>query len=240
MIAPSQFQLAPSRASLWDVSAYVYRHTYDAAAHWVDDRAIAAVRDVIDGGVVVDAGCGPGVVVPRFLHAGARRVLAVDISRAMLERVPESTSVTKVAADLQPGAFEALRRQHAPSGFDLVWFKRSLYHDDSTAVALLRDAYGSLRAGGQIVVIHPESSLRRYVFDVRGDRSHFASYTVYHAFNRLISEVLSSLAVHTYRHRTAADLLDIGRAVSPHARVRLIKTGISAFNTLLIEREDLP
>jgi SAM-dependent methyltransferase len=233
----SQSSLAPSRGSLWDVSALVYQHTYDTAAHRVDERAIAAVQHVIAGGVVVDAGCGPGVVVPRFVRAGARQVLAVDLSAAMLERVPAVGGVTTVAADLQPGAFENLRHEHGPNGFDLIWFKRSLYHDDATAVALLSDAYASLRVGGRIVVIHPESSLRRYVLDVQADRTRLASYTAYHAFNRLISEVLSRLHVHTYRHRTAAELLAIGLAISP--RARLIDTGVSAFNTLLIEREEL-
>lgn len=231
------FQLAPARASLWDVSAHVYRHTYDTAAHQVDERAIEAVRSAIASGVVVDAGCGPGVVVPRFLDAGARQVLAVDVSEAMLARVPASRVVTKLAADLQPGAFAHLRRRYEPNGFDVIWFKRSLYHDDPTAVLLLRDAYESLRAGGRIVVIHPESSLLRYMFDVQADRVHLASYTLYHGLNRLVSEVLGRLRVHTYRHRTEATLLELGRSVSPHAAARIIETGISAFNTLVIERE---
>src|SRR5690349_8807699 len=116
-------KLAPARASLWDVSALVYRHTYDAAAHRVDEVTIAAVRDVIVAGVVVDAGCGPGVVVPRFVQAGARKVLAVDVSAAMLSKVPSLSGVKTVAADLQPGAFQELRRQYEPHGFDLIWFK---------------------------------------------------------------------------------------------------------------------
>lgn len=232
-----QSDLAPARASLWDVSALVYRHTYDSAAHQVDERAIAVVQSAIAGGVVVDAGCGPGVVVPRFVSAGARKVLAVDVSEAMLRQVPTLPEVTKVAADLRPGAFENLRQAHAPTGFDLIWFKRSLYHDDAVATLLLRDAYNSLRPGGRIIVIHPESSLRRYVLDVQGDRTHWASYSAYHAFNRFISEALSQLRIHTYRHRTSSELLDLGQAVSEHAFVQLIDTGISAFNTLLIQRE---
>ncbi len=232
-----QYSLAPPRASLWDVSALLYRYTYDSAAHQVDERAIAAVRNVIAGGVVVDAGCGPGVVVPRFVSAGARKVLAVDVSRAMLRKVPDLSEVTKVAADLQPGAFQNLRQTYEPTGFDLIWFKRSLYHDDAVAISLLRDAYDTLRPGGRIVVVHPESSLRRYLFDVRSDSVHLASYTAYHAFNRLISEVFSLLRIHTYRHRTSSELLALGQAVSPGASVRLIDTGVSAFNTLLIEHE---
>lgn len=252
-LAPSQAALPPSvplstlasaRASLWDVSALVYRHTYDAAAHQVDERAIAAVQDVIRGGVVVDAGCGPGVVTPRFIEAGARKVLAVDVSAAMLKKVPELSAVTKVAADLQPGAFAQLRREYEPNGFDLIWFKRSLYHADDVALALLRDAYASLRPGGRIVVIHPESSLRRYVFDIqKDDRVRLASYTAYHSFNRFISVFLSSLRVHTYRHRSAEALLTLGHLIEDNSAgttssARLIDTGVSAFNTLLIERED--
>lgn len=222
----------------------MYRHTYDAAAHQVDERTIAAVEEAIVGGVVVDAGCGPGVVVPRFVQAGARKVLAVDVSATMLRKVPNLSAVTKVAADLQPGAFEELRREFEPLGFDLIWFKRSLYHDDPVAIELLRDAYESLRPGGKIVVIHPESSLRRYIFDVRRDgRTRLASYTAYHTFNRSISVLFSSLRIHTYRHRTRDGLLALGRsvlsdAVSSSASVRLLDTGVSAFNTLIIERED--
>jgi SAM-dependent methyltransferase len=215
----------------------VYRHTYDAAAHRIDEVAIATVRDAIVAGVVVDAGSGPGVVVPRFVQAGARKVLAVDVSAAMLSKVPRLSGVTTVAADLQPGAFQELRREYEPHGFDLIWFKRSLYHDDQVAVELLRDAYTSLLPGGRIVVIHPESSLRRYVLDVQQRRTRLASYTAYHAFNRFISVLFSSLRIHTYRHRTADGLLALGRRAAPEASVRLIETGVSAFNTLLITRE---
>jgi len=85
-------------------------------------------------------------------------------------------------------------------------------------------------------VIHPESTLRRYIFDVQKDgRARLATYTAYHAFNRFISVLFSSLRIHTYRHRTTEGLLALGRAVSPHASVRLIDTGVSAFNTLVIE-----
>lgn len=230
-------KLPPARASLWDVSALVYKHTYDSAAHRVDEQAISAVRDAIVAGVVVDAGCGPGVVVPRFVKAGARKVLAVDVSAGMLKKVPVLSGVTTVAADLQPGAFQELRREYEPLGFDLIWFKRSLYHDDHVAAELLRDAYASLRPGGRIVVIHPESSLHRYVFDVRNGRTRLASYTAYHAFNRFISVLFSTLRIHTYRHRTAEGLLALGRLVAPSGSVRLVDAGVSAFNTLLIARE---
>jgi SAM-dependent methyltransferase len=220
------------------VSALVYRHTYDSAAHRVDERTIAAVKDVVLAGVVVDAGCGPGVVVPRFVQAGARKVLAVDVSASMLKKVPALSGVKTIAADLQPGAFQELRAEYEPGGFDLIWFKRSLYHEDRVAVELLRDAYASLRPGGRIVVIHPESSLRRYLFDVQRGRTRLAPYTAYHTFNRFISVFLSSLRLHTYRHRTAQELLLLGSAVDPSASAHLLETGISAFNTLLIERGD--
>jgi SAM-dependent methyltransferase len=105
-LTPSLSKLSPARASLWDVSALVYRHTYDSAAHRVDERTIAAVKDVVLAGVVVDAGCGPGVVVPRFVQAGARKVLAVDVSASMLKKVPALSGVKTIAADLQPGAFQ--------------------------------------------------------------------------------------------------------------------------------------
>jgi 2-polyprenyl-3-methyl-5-hydroxy-6-metoxy-1,4-benzoquinol methylase len=231
-------QLAPPRSSLWDVSALLYKRTYDAAAHRIDECVIEAVADGVLGGTVVDAGCGPGVVVPRFIAAGARRIIAVDLSDAMLGQVSNHPIVTKVAADLQPGAFAALRRDHEPSGFDLIWFKRSLYHDDSIALELLRDAYESLSPRGCMVVIHPESSLWRYIFDHRGDELRLASYTAYHTFNRVISETLRALGLHTYRHRTAAELLALGTAAAPQARVGLLDTNVSAFNTLLIERRE--
>jgi 2-polyprenyl-3-methyl-5-hydroxy-6-metoxy-1,4-benzoquinol methylase len=233
-------QLAPARSSLWDLSALVYKRTYDAAAHLIDEYVIETIADGILGGVVVDAGCGPGVVVPRFLASGARRVIAVDLSDAMLGQVLNHASVTKVAANLQPGAFAALRRDHEPRGFDLIWFKRSLYHDDATALELLRDAYESLSPRGRIVVIHPESSLWRYIFDDRGDELRLASYTAYHAFNRAISETLRALGLHTYRHRTAAELLALGTTAASQARVSLLDSHVSAFNTLLIERREQP
>lgn len=224
------------RPTLWDVSALFYRHTYDEAAHSVDDTAIAAVTDALRGGVVVDAGCGPGVVVPAFLKAGAGRVLAVDISQAMLAHIARDSKVTTIAADLQPGAFASIRREHAPAGFNVVWFKRSLYHEDDVATPLLQDAFDNLAPGGRIVVIHPESSLRRYLFQRRNDRLHVSGYTLYHAFNRALSVGLRRLRVHNYKHRTEAELLKLGKGVRGGTAV-LVPSPATPFNILVIRRD---
>ncbi|MFN7145111.1 MAG: class I SAM-dependent methyltransferase, partial [Myxococcota bacterium] len=65
----------------WEISARFYRRTYGPLAHGLDDQLFAVLGDVT-GKVVADVGCGPGVVVRKFLERGAAKVYAIDVSPA--------------------------------------------------------------------------------------------------------------------------------------------------------------
>jgi hypothetical protein len=128
---------------------------------------------------------------------------------------------------------DRLEREHAKSGFDLVLFKRSLYMERSAAIAVLTNAYGHLRPGGCIAIIHPEKTLGRYLF---GATPRVGGYTAYHAFNRTLSLVTRFLGVHSYALYTSDDLLHVAAAVAGRQLVDPIPSGQRAFNLVAIRR----
>lgn len=81
-----------------------------ARAVWASDirpyyRSFDALRDVPDGGVVVDAPSGSGVALRRLPRDARVRYVAVDLSEAMLERVrrrgfPQVECVRADASDI--------------------------------------------------------------------------------------------------------------------------------------------
>lgn len=115
-------------------------------------RAVADSLDVPPGGVVVEAGCGPGIVTPHL-----RRVLAddvaihgVDLSGRMIELAVASAAKAGLAnvryekADLS---------QWDPEGpVDAVVFSLALTAMPDP-LALVDRVLGWLRPGGQLVVL---------------------------------------------------------------------------------------
>lgn len=215
----------------WDVSALVYRWTYGPVAHALDDALLDCVRSRVAGGVALDCGCGPGVVSAKLAGAGAARVVAVDVSPSMLQQVPPHEAIRTEHRVIVPGAIRELREAHAPDGFALVLFKRSLYQPEVEALALLRESYENLAPGGCVAVAHPEGSLVRYAF---GAPPRVRSYTAYHLFNRTISRIGAWIGAEHYTTPTAGALLAYARAVHPDARA--VAFPHACFNLVLIER----
>ncbi len=95
-------------AAMWDAMAPQYGRRHDDGA--MDERCTATLNllekkgVVFEGAAVLDIGCGPGNYAAAFARRGAR-VVAVDISAAMLDRLRTETgsgvlrSVTTVQAD---------------------------------------------------------------------------------------------------------------------------------------------
>jgi len=225
----------PERRTLWDVSALVYASTYDDTAHGVDHDILSLLDSRLRNGVVLDAGCGPGVVVRKLLDRRVKKVVGVDISKKMLAQLPEDVRVTGVHADLTPEVIASVRSQFAPKGFRLVLFKRSLYQDPDTARSLLQSAFESLDESGAVVIIHPETNLEKYLLN-EGSRKRWAVHTAYHAFNRAISRTLTWLRIHEYRTWDRDGLVELARSAAPDAKVEILPTKQRAFNVVAISR----
>ena len=215
----------------WDVSALVYRWTYGPVAHALDDALLAEVGRTVGGGVVLDCGCGPGVVSLKLANAGARCVIAADVSPGMLAQIPPHPAIVPIQVALGSGRIQALREAHAPEGFALVLFKRSLYAPESEARVLLAEAWDALAPGGVIAIAHPEGSLLRYAF---GTPTRLRSYTAYHLFNRTISRIGAWIGAEHYTTPRAEALLARARAVHPDARA--VPFPHACFNLVVIER----
>jgi SAM-dependent methyltransferase len=219
----------------WHLSALFYERTYNHIAHQLDEDLFSYLGDRTRGALVVDCGCGPGIVTEKFLQREAARVLAVDVNPGMLRqvrlRLADAVSAGRVvlvryAANVH--LFARLRDQYPDSqGFDIILFKRSLYVKREQALPILRAAVTSLKPGGVLVVIHGERSLRRYAF---GPRLGLKHYTLYHLFNRTISKLGESLGIGDYAVYTQDELLDLLRAAGSGRQVELIPSRQHAFN----------
>jgi SAM-dependent methyltransferase len=219
----------------WHLSALFYERTYTNIAHQLDEDLFSYLGDRTRGALVVDCGCGPGIVTQKFLQREAARVLAVDVNAGMLRqvrlRLADAVSARRVVLvrdSANVHLFSRLRDQYPDSqGFDIILFKRSLYVKPERALAILRAAVTSLRPGGVLVMVHGERSLRRYAF---GPGLGLKHYTLYHLFNRTISTLGEKLGIGDYTLYTQNELIDLLRVASPGRRVELIPSQQRAYN----------
>ncbi len=107
---------------------------------------IAAVVPL--GGEVLDVGCGEGTLVPLLWKAGARHVVAFDISSKIIEvakeRYPGSRYLVGDAEDDQ--FMRALGR------YDLIVVRNTFHHFENKDAFLMR-ALGLLNRGGTLLLI---------------------------------------------------------------------------------------
>jgi SAM-dependent methyltransferase len=130
------------------------------ADEWSHDRipGLAAVADAVidraeplDNRVVVDLGCGSGQLTLPIARR-ARRVIAVDLSAAMLDRLGSAAAAEGLAnIDLVRCPLEGL--DLARASVDLVVSNYALHHlDDADKTVLARRAVRWLRPGGGLVI----------------------------------------------------------------------------------------
>lgn len=225
----------PARNRLigWDLSALTYVWTYGRLSHQLDSDLITYLGDRLKGAIVADCGSGPGVVAHKLVSQGAAKVFAIDASAQMLRRIAPDSRIVPVQATMESLPLDRLQREQAMGGFDLVLFKRSLYMKRSAAIAVLTNAYGHLRPGGCIAIVHPEKRLARYLF---GGTRRVGGYTAYHLFNRTVSLITRFLGAHSYALYTRDDLLHLAAAVAGAQHVDPIPSRQRAFNLVVIRR----
>lgn len=147
-----------AEADQWDREAGRYE-----ARRAVDPRSMAAVEAAVravgarPGEVVLDAGCGTGLVARRLAAAGAR-VTALDLSLKSLEYL----------RDRAPGPIELVqgdltRVPFADDSFDRVVCANALQHIQGAAAraSCVRELARVLRPGGTLVVTAQQYSIPR-------------------------------------------------------------------------------
>jgi SAM-dependent methyltransferase len=218
----------------WNVSALFYERTYGPLAHQLDEDVFRYLGARVQQGVVVDAGCGPGVVVRKFIERGADKVFAVDVSSAMLKQVPAHPRVEPVLGSVSPQLLVDLAFRSTPVGFDILLFKRSLYQSRTAARELLETAFSLLRPGGRIVVVHPEGDWKRYAFGAPG---RLRSHTPYHLFNRAVSLGAVWVGAEEYALYTREQLFSLLESVGGADAVESIPSQQGAFNLFALRRD---
>ncbi len=111
-------------------------------------RRLVAFADLPPDSLVLDAGCGPGLVASAFLEAG-HRVVGVDLSAEMVDRARRRCAAFGDRATFVQGSvFEAERRD---GPFDAA-VSRYVVHHVQDPVAFVRRQAELLRPGGVLVV----------------------------------------------------------------------------------------
>ena len=133
-----------------------------------------------EGGLVLDAGCGPGLVGEALLTAGYQLV-GVDLSREMIERARRRCSQFAARATfLQVSVFDASLDTRFP--FDGAISRYVLHHVIDPAAFLARQIE-LLRPGGILVVCdhltdpQPDRAAHHAALEVARDRTHTRNLT---------------------------------------------------------------
>jgi SAM-dependent methyltransferase len=130
---------------------------------YLERPAIRALVPNIQGGKVLDAGCGPGTNIHWLIERGARKVVGIDASPKMIEIAGRETVPTMslhVANMSQPLDFLAT------GSFDLV-FSSLVVHYIEDIGALFAEIARLLRPGGWLVFSthHPQADCRHHPGD---------------------------------------------------------------------------
>ncbi len=220
----------------WDISAKTYSLSYGTLAHRLDSDLFEYLGSRVEGAVVADLGCGPGIVARKFAELGACKIYAIDVSEKMLDQVGDHASIVTRQATMEVSPLDSIREEDpdAFDGFDVVLFKRSLYMERPAAIKVLSNAYSHLKSGSCITIIHPEKRIVRYAF---GHPPRLHLYTPYNLFNRTLSRIGIRLGIEKYTLHTREELVDLAGEVAGPEAVELIPTLQSSFNMLAIHKQ---
>lgn len=224
----------------WYISALFYKLSYIKLAHQLDKDLFNYLGDRVQGAVVADCGCGPGVVSEKFLGGGASRVFAIDGNPNMLRQVQSRLKDALVKGDVvdiqsrfNNHLFSDLQRKFLENkGLDIILFKRSLYSKPKQAKVILKAALASLNQGGIIIVIHAERSLYKYAF---GPRLRIKVYTAYHLFNRSVSFIGDKIGIGEYTLYTRKELIELLQKTASDMCVESIPSQQRAYNLVAVK-----
>jgi SAM-dependent methyltransferase len=133
-------------ARAFDGQAAVFERAY-VQSNPRELAQLVAFADFDADSLVLDAGCGPGLVAEALLAAG-HRVFGVDLSGAMVERARiRCARFGERARFVRGSVFD----ESIAAGFDAAISRHVLHHVNSPAAFLARQV-GLLRPGGVLVL----------------------------------------------------------------------------------------
>lgn len=116
-----------------------------------DEAASACALAGVQGGAVLDLGCGPGRHAVPFAAAGFR-VTAVDLSAALLERARQRGREAGVDVEWVRGDMRAFRRDGVYDLAVSMWTSFGYFEDPAQDIAVLENVHASLKPGGVLVM----------------------------------------------------------------------------------------
>lgn len=143
------------------VAVRTQRRRWQRSTDRWEDHAVAGLESVIAAvlaeagdsarGIVVDVGAGGGALaIP--LAAEAQRVIALDVSSRMLERLSERADEEGLH-NVEPNAAPIEEFELGPASVDLIVSNYALHHLlDQDKRRFVGDAYTWLRPGGKLVI----------------------------------------------------------------------------------------
>nr|VFJ90785.1 MAG: Methyltransferase domain-containing protein [Candidatus Kentron sp. LFY] len=144
-----------------DYSKHGFYHEGSETDRYTQDWAIGKLQEMSPCGTVIDAGCGTGRWFEKF--PPHRKLIAIDVSRNMLERIPGKKEIFSVEDDFLAEAMN----KHRPSlihgdlervlprlkgSADLMFSYLSLCENNDPE-KMLRIFHDTLRLGGRAIVV---------------------------------------------------------------------------------------
>jgi 2-polyprenyl-3-methyl-5-hydroxy-6-metoxy-1,4-benzoquinol methylase len=187
-------------------------------------KRLVRQADLPPGGLVLDAGCGPGLVAARLLEAGSR-VLGVDLSGEMIERARTRCQSHGTRASFFQGS--VFDRDVDPFGpFDAAVSRFVLHHVVDPAAFVARQV-ALLRPGGVLVIADhitdpaPERADHHAALEVARDRTHTRNLTGGELVDLLATAGLSGISmVEDTFTQDFDEWFDRGSAIEPKVEVR--------------------
>ncbi|MFH0869780.1 MAG: class I SAM-dependent methyltransferase [archaeon] len=179
------------RSTDWDkIAPEYYKHIDSPFSKGVKNSIFRMIRKVADpeNGVVLEVGCGTGALVP-FLSRNFKRVIAVDISKKMVEIAQEKNSTLE---NVEFKVMDMLNITRLQEKFDVIVAVNSIIMPNIVKVnKVLKKIYRVLKRGGTFIGIFPSFDATVYhaliTYDKEFEKRH-SRKKAKRATNRLISQ----------------------------------------------------
>ncbi|MCA9291832.1 MAG: bifunctional demethylmenaquinone methyltransferase/2-methoxy-6-polyprenyl-1,4-benzoquinol methylase UbiE [Phycisphaerales bacterium] len=137
-------------------------HSFGRDQAW--RRAAVRMAELRPADEVLDVACGTGDLAQAFADAGARRVVGLDFTPAMLDIARFKAERRGADASIEYVQGDAMALPHADASFDVVSIAFGIRNVEDPAAAL-REFRRVLRPGGRLVVLEfsePRNPLVRF------------------------------------------------------------------------------
>ena len=205
----------------WNLSALFYELSYSKLMHEIDGYTIGFLDNLgkLENSRILDIGAGTGNIDFKLIQGGAKEVIAIENTPAMILRLeskirkqPEYIKKIKVIKqDAYNGIIQNLGENEK---FDVELFRRVLYKKEDEVRRLLGEGFKSLNDDGIMFIVHPEADKRKY-FD-----NGFEGIALSHVLKWHITDIGETISSIEYNRFTKTELETILKESCPDSYVK--------------------